>query len=340
MEYKVLTNNCFLRLNGNIHGPIKVIRSAEFRYTPSDAMVYVNNSLVYDLEVTQGNGVKISNNLPIYLANNIPIDINTIRKSYTVKRKEEDADYVVIAPFKCSENIWTYDLHYFPESDIIVEYNYLTAEDIITIKREFNLKGDGIKLNIEWLSGFRDTKHSIEKLIKGQFTKPIISPSQLDLNIGDPLTVDVLNLTKRIGSVSYLSSDAEKNLILNIEALNNYNWRQYKGTVGIVLRSISYAADTVLYRAVIPRIKSQNKTVQDVLSARKCYDFICKEDFELAQDYIASLLNIDHYPMFVSTKQILTKLTDNGISVQEFEKLFGAVAKLQKKEYVEQTSED
>ena len=339
MEYKVLTNNCFLRLDGNIHGPIKVIRSSEFRDTLSDAMVYVNDSLVYDLEATQGNGVKISKNLPVYLANNIPIDINTIRKSYTVKRKEEDADYVVIAPFKNSERIWLRDFHYFPESDIIIEYTYLTAETLISIKREFNLKGDGIKLNINWLFGFRDTKHSIEKLIKGQFTKPVVSPSQLDLNTGDPLTVDVLNLTKRIGSVDFNSSDAEKNLILNIEALNNYNWRQYKGTVGIVLRSMSYTKDAI-YRAVIPRIKSQNKTVQDVLSARKYYDFIGKEDFELAQDYIASLLNIDHYPMFVSTRQILTKLTDNGISVQEFEKLFGAVAKLQKKEYVEQKGED
>lgn len=339
MEYKVLTNNCFLRLDGNIHGPIKVIRSSKFRDTPSDAMVYVNESLTYDLEATQGSGFKISKNLPVYLANNIPIDINTIRKSYTVKRKEEDAHYVVIAPFKNSERIWLRDLHYFPESDIIIEYTYLTAETLIAIKREFNLNGNGIKLNIDWLFGFRDPKHSIEKLIKGQFTKPVISPSQLDLNTGDPLTVDVLNLTKRIGSVDFNSSDAEKNLILNIEALNNYNWRQYKGTVGIVLRSMSYDKDAV-YRMIIPRIKSQNKTVQDVLSARKCYDFIGKEDFELAQDYIASLLNIDHYPMFVSTRQILTKLTDNGIAVQEFEKLFGAVAKLQKKEYVEQKSED
>ena len=339
MGYKIYSENCFLKIDADIYGPIKVLISDKYRYTEGPKTVLVNEALSDILCLKRQDGALISQNVPIYLANNIPIDINTIRKSYTVKRKEDDADYVVFAPFYVSFRYWLGNMHYFPENDIMLRYDLFDAAELVAIKHELNLQGDGLKLDDSYLSGISDPKNNLEKLIRHKFTKPVIYHTQLDLTCGDPVTLDVLGLTRRLGAVNFNASDAEKNFLLNIEALSNYNWRQYKCSIGIILRSLMYEKDAV-YRSVKCRLKSQNKTVKDVLSCHSVYDFVGKDDFELAQDFVARLLNIDHYPMFVSTKQILSKLTDNGISVQEFEKLFGAVAKLQKNEYVEQKSED
>jgi hypothetical protein len=183
-----------------------------------------------------------------------------------------------------------------------------------------------------------DTKGNALKFLKGELTKPVVNYKDLDISFGEDITLDVLELTYKLGVDT--AGKSTDNLLINLKALNNYNWQKYKYTLSIVfhiLKNTCFSSYNELthYRSQLP--KSVTQILDECLETR---NIVSEDDMLLAQEFLIKLLDIKQLPIFVSTDALLNRLYSNNVDLTTFEKLFGVVARINRKEYVQEENKD
>lgn len=337
MGYSVLTTKGFFTHNNETRFDVTIIGSMFYR--ANEGYLYIDNQSKCKLinSFPEATGNLIPKNKNIYLANDISVDINSMRKNYNIKRKVEDCDYIIMAPLITEHHRIQASLCYFyPEDNIIVMRSYLTDIEYDAMLREYNLiKHSRIDIGSKIFYLIKDSKNFYKTLLTGQCIKPVISYKDLDLTGGAPLTYDELALTYRLGK-EVTTKESFDNYILNIKALNNYNWRNYRGTLGILFNSLVYFGTT--HANVLKTIKSQCKTVYDIIKSCSYYDigFVSEEDFKLGQSFMKNCLEIDSFPIFVSPAALNDRLKANHLDIYDFQRLFGAVTRITLKDYADQ----
>lgn len=171
-----------------------------------------------------------------------------------------------------------------------------------------------------------------ESLLKGTLKKPAIHISNINLNTGDELTADVLSLVHLTGSVQANEPDAEKNFVLQLNVLNNYNWREYPHTMyllfGQILLRIPGGIERRMHYHPSYFKQAYNKIVkQFIREFKNPASEITQKDFDMAQGMLKKILNVDN-TIFVSPSSLVTKLKDKGIDMNIFEKYFSSIVKI------------
>lgn len=279
----------------------------------------------------------------IYLMNDIPVDINVLRRSYSIKRKMEDADYIVYGPCKkYSSTLWLHDCKFYKDKNLIVSYHSFEPDEVSHIKDEYGLENPYCNpdkvIKYMVLRCLADTKGNALKFLKGELTKPVVNYKDLDVSFGKDIILDVLELTYKLGVDT--TSKSSDNLLINLKALNNYNWQKYKFTLSMIfhiLKNTSFSSYNELthYRSQLP--KSVTQILDECLETR---NIVSEDDMLLAQEFLIKLLDIKQLPIFVSTNALLNKLYSNNVDLTTFEKLFGVVARINRKEYVQEENKD
>jgi len=327
----LITDKCCFRYNGTLYQNIKFV-GTKYGDLPGDDVILINSELKNEIQIPSL-GYKIPVGSKVYLANNIPIGVETIRKSYTIKRKAEDADYIIMNPKpKYSKGEYAVENQFYYDEGILISTHWMNADNSQALIKQFGLEDkQSVRISTMYFNYIRDAKGCILKYFNGTFPKPLAPYTDLDLETGDDLNADVVLLTYRLGNKRYtdISNDIN-NYVLNLKALNNYNWRKYKGTFGILFRCMDKNYESC-HRDIRRRINSQCKTVYDVVNTCQAYKgFENDEDLNLAQEVISKLLNMEQFPMFVYPSTILSKIDNINMSLSDFESIFNTITKITK----------
>ena len=289
-------------------------------------------------------------NSNLYVAPGIPYTLDDIRKNYTIKRAPDSGDYNIISPLKNVSSVGfsvinTFAIFpdrkemvelksWYPLADLNIVRQEIYKQVLIAIPdadyEEMTIVTEAYSRHISIYS-LHDA-NAYKMLLDGTFTKPCVEYNHLDITGQNPLTLDTLKLVYEFGSVSRSSKNAVENIILQLNALNQTAWRDYKGTINLiflrmyrnptsVFRRLMMEPDSTLSK-VVKNFKAEFSFNTDILS------FCSEEDFLLAQVYVKDALKLEEGSKFVTVQGLLYKLSNNYIPLVTFSQLFNNIVRI------------
>ena len=339
----MVRNHVYIEIDNNKYYDYSLYSDEEY-YIDGDYDFYVD--LTTDRRLEELDGLIDPTIFPaedskVYLAPNLPVAIDDIRKHYTIKRGMDNGEYNVFA--KRVNASWyaghIYSVGVFPKIKAIVFNTDFTPKEKIFRRAQtfFTNISESDMIYKDIVGEIRGYKNSLayKALLDGAYTNPCIEYRQLNLNSENELTSDVLELFYRTATKSVYDIDAKKNFLIQINVLNQHNWREYPGTV-------SYLVNVLCCRGVGSYIKRHlcqySKTVKEILSL-PMQVFANEKDFLLARTFVAGLLNINN-TKFVSATDLIDKINEYGISLAGFSRLFDNIVRITPKEYVSEEKKE
>lgn len=304
------------------------------RKTEEDPMLFDENCFnIFSEKNSSSSGVPvIPKNTKIYLAPGCPKAIDDIRKNYVIKRTPDAGDYNILTPLPFMS-------YYFRLSTLVV---YPDHKTIVGARQEMPSATEARALVQRLLPGFVDDnfftfngavflyqlsrkKHGIfEKALKGELKKPCVTYHQLDLNSGLPLTTDILELVYNTGKVDYRSTDAEKNYLIQLNVLNQHDWRKYPGTVRTLIYEL---LSKNCINCCVANTKSRYpKAIQEIMGTRK-KSFLNDDDRDLCRQFIEKFLEIGNCK-YASVADLIAKLNTIHLSLSTFGELYNNIVRI------------
>ena len=282
-------------------------------------------------------------NSEVHIVPSCPVGMADIRKNYTVKRKPDDGCCNVFSPYKgCYGHFWNTDYAIIPSKRAIVlghknQWNKSLKNSKEIIQELFPelLPTDYTVVNKEQNICYAELSDDWLMLLTKQLKKPCVSYQKLEFKSDNEVTLDILDLVFRTGSQQW-SQDNQKAFHIQLCALNEHNWRDYKGTIGMIFhdvlcpfgrcRSNSIASDL----RCLSRIPKAAKELVD--SCMKQEGFVSKEDLELAQEFMRNFLGMNGVK-FTTMETVISKCGEHGINMQVLFGLFDNMVKLEPKQF-------
>lgn len=123
------------------------------------------------------------------------------------------------------------------------------------------------------------------------------------------------------------------NFTLQLEALNQCNWREYPRSLTIlwgILRNIS----APVYWTVNNHMSTQKKVVKEILCTPPADKANSKKDYDFAKSIIDHFLGVENV-RFTKANTLLNKLNESGIGLDVFSEFYDNMIRLTPKEYEE-----
>lgn len=233
----------------------------------------------------------------IFVAPDCKYASNDVRRHYQIKRVPDSGDYNVFSPNdKLPYRSYRVALALISEKDktVVACYSDITKSELaakLLLENSIDCSGwrelDTYQSPLFYCLNLHP---SYKMLLDGTLQKPVLSCKCLDLNGDMELNVDVLRLAYETANVEWNTPNAKENFLLQLNALNQYNWRNYPGTVSILNdlmtnNFLSIGAD------VKRNAKSESKTIREIIT---CADqpFKDETDFKLTTAFLDSILHI------------------------------------------------
>lgn len=261
----------------------------------------------------------------IYVCPNCPEASMDISKNYTIKRTPDAGDYNVFVPIKyCFSRktcfVFNTILIYNTEKTIVAFANKQTKDDAeALVKDKYNLKSTPeyksvlFSSDLPVLKLYKCNDSGIYKdlfLENKTFSKPWVSYTQLDLSSDLPVTLDILRLVHSAGTARLGSPNSKENFLLQINVLNNYNWRAYPFTMQI-LRSVFQSHYYYVATTVRSDLSAYPKVIKNFFTQPLPKE-LTREDFQLAQEFVMDLYNLKG-TSFIDFYKFQNKLLDDNI---------------------------
>lgn len=265
----------------------------------------------------------------LYVAPNCAIPIDDLRNRYTIKRNTDAGDYNVLSPNKISFT-YTYKTTFavIPSRKIIVACSdNLDSSSMLKYINQnlpsIDCSGMYIETIYTCIYYIKDCSYALRKLLSGTCEKPWVLHTQLKLSSVNTLDLDTLQLLYSIG-IKYTKTSIS-DFIRQLVAINQYNWREYKGTMSLLLTILSsYMTFTVITRKKSCLPKAAAIIVNECNSPA----FVSSEDIRLAQSFISQILNMSDL-RFVAFDALHNKLVKNGIPIRYFTALYKSIVKIE-----------
>lgn len=274
----------------------------------------------------------------VHVVPDCPYALNDIRNNYTVKRSIDTADFNVFSDYtkKCSTWLPSYSICIIPKLKTVVLLNARQTVSILSVSEILGKcvsQEDTIFLS-KSLSIFSQVNEGYFKLLKGELEKPCVYYKNLDVNSSLELTEDALQLVYTSGKVQSRQDDAVNNFILQLNMLNQHNWREYPGTVNLLLNNILPGCCGV--RNYVHRKLSQfPKQIKPFFSSYgKDLTFKNEKDYEMSKRLIYSILCSENIH-FTTCDTLLNKLKEAHIDLDIYNKFFKTTVKIDEREYAE-----
>lgn len=276
----------------------------------------------------------------VYVAPDCDLAIDDIRSSYTVKRNLESADAVIASKLSTQKTKW-WSLIVFPEIRIAVITSIYSRINIDFIFE--NLKKVGYNLNQNTLrtrqvdlrgAYYSDPQGVIEGRLNNTIQKPIYLTDNLSLKRSNTITPDVLFVTYNALSKGFYDDNSKENMILSLQALNQYNYKDYPGTINMLF-DIASNKNTIYKYYRNHGHSSLPKTVRNLIEYGKtcCAEFKSEEDYNLGKALIDSILNINGNQVFSTMISIRTQCEKSGIPINLFERFYNNIVRITPKRF-------
>ena len=286
----------------------------------------------------------------IYVAPGCPVGMADIRKNYVIKRQPDFGCCNVFSPIN---NILGYidnkDFAVVPSRKAIVlsgdRWTSATSSDI---KKEVNFffpdlaidELDQVKYYMDARLGLRyaEIPESYLSYLSGTLQKPCISYKNLVFKTDNEVNTDILYLVYKTGIVKGCSgSEAMRTFHLQLCALNEHNWRDYPGTLSILMHDMlqcntpksngKCAADLTSPSHLPKAIKEMCKT-GSVAEA----PFKSQKDIEMAQKFILYVIGLQDM-QFTTIQDVAKAFNENRINMNCFYRTFDNIVKFRPKEF-------
>lgn len=284
----------------------------------------------------------------IYVTPGCTVPSADIRKNYTIKRCVDTGDYNVICNSICKDKNASGYCVLIPSRNTMVinrDYNakgvyseFLSIvhsvpgyEDVEVT--DFSKIGDMKKT---FTFSLNDLPEVYVKLYEGTLVKPAVSYKNLDLNFGLEVNEDILELVYRTGMQDANTWQNVDKHVLELEALNQYNWRDYPRTMYFLFSLLTYPYRNA-FCCVRSRQSSQPKSVKQLLHAEFSMKAASQKDHDLALKFMKKRCGIED-TKFVLYQNIATKMREEQVPLDAFLQAFDTIVRITPKKY--ETTDD
>lgn len=276
----------------------------------------------------------------VHIVPDCPYALNDIRNNYTIKRSIDTADFNVFSEYSKTNSIWIIKPEYYilPNLKTVIIFNgqrnYKASLQVASAILGKNITEEDVILSADSFSIYASISNGYFKLLKKELTKPCVYYKNLDINSSLELTEDALQLVYASGKVQSRQDDSVNNFILQLNMLNQHNWREYPGTVNLLLNNILPGCCGV--RNYVHRKLSQfPKQIKPFFSSYgKDLTFKNEKDYEMSKRLIYSILCSENIH-FTTCDTLLNKLREANIDLDIYNKFFKTTVKIDEREYKE-----
>lgn len=284
----------------------------------------------------------------IYITPKLPYPIEDIRNNYKIKRVPDSGAYNVIGPIQVSyeNHVCGCAVAVFPSLKAIFvksKYGDIDKKSVYRKALMYLPNADYAEMIYKEFHSWKihvviNNQDVYKKLLDGTLVKPCVPYTNLDIAGRNQLTNDVLTLVRKTGEVPWTEKDAERNFIMQLNVLNQHNWREYPGTIAMLFLELMYGNRSSIYMEVRNHISRYSKVVKELLFHRDV-KFASEKDQEFARQYINELLNIGEC-RYTTVKTLKDKLREINLSISTFDQLYNNIVRLTPKKYEEKSEED
>lgn len=276
--------------------------------------------------------------MSVYVQPKCPLAIADIRKNYVVKRKPEDADFILHHTEDRDWRSWNcYDhLIIIPEKKaVFAQYKYQNdgnlAKYVLEVFPDFN----DMDLNLVFnMTGSFEFKHFDNNIIgpfvdrfEGLNAKPLVYYKDLPIEMENQLDTEVLEMLLKIGQKPY-DSNGEENFKLQLQALNQTNWRDYPGTLGMLFNTLYYSKKRTCATEGFRRPSAFPKAVKELYKTMRSQPcFTTDKDRELARSFIERTCEFDAKKCH-TIQHLASKFHDSNINMSFFYMLYDNLVKI------------
>lgn len=277
---------------------------------------------------------------------NCPVASDDIRRNYSMKKILDMGDYNIFYPVN---RTWY--------KDNIMGFAVIESYKIIVISKRYrdsiksynslynflavrpDIHEDDIEIiklsDPVCLYNIQDMTGAHKAALMGQLTKPCVPLENLDLSTGNDITLELLEQVRVSGIVDD-SRNAEENFRIQLNILNEHDWREYPGTTALVLamtQSLSSYVQTT-GDSIYERISSQSKPIKNLYNETKAWagNYKSQKDFDMAKTYLDTKLNIGEY-RYCTSSSLSAKLLEYNIPSSIFYSLYNEVVRIAPKKY-------
>lgn len=316
------------------------------------------NDLMFCPDILCDRSIKPKPDSKLYIVSPCKYALDSIRRNYQIKRKSDDADYIVFSEARFSNkrakffpgNYYGYTIYISLGSRLVVidcrwdsysKVNYsmpLSCPDLATIKRdvEYEYHVDASDLTCwfqEQLEDMTNVNEDAVKLLLGELKKPAVYVDDLDFDTGNRLTESTVAMMLTAMKAKN-SDDSEKNLKTMLEAFNQYDWRDYP----LTLRTMRMLADNTyssVYYARFSRSYSRlPKSIRELVKAidgSNALDDVAEKDYNMGKSLIDSVLG--EVPKFVTVNTLESKLSSLNVQKEIFDYYYDSIVRITPKSF-------
>ena len=275
--------------------------------------------------------------------------MDDIRNNYTIKRNVDSGCCNVFSPWpwnrRCA-NLWLYAYAIFPHEKLVMgittrSYNkdYGTKLHSLTL----NI-GNASDKDVKFFYPYKKDKQrrlilspipvAYTMLLKGELKTPAISYKKLKFENANELTMDMLQLIYNTGKIKFPNQKDRENYVIQLNALNQHNWREYPVTMTILFRYLLWKDRTSTAFDIKSSTSRQSKVVKEICNFQTTTEFKSKKDFDMAKQLVENFVQIGN-AQFTTASTLVKKLDGAGIPLEIFELFYGNIVKLIPTTYAE-----
>ena len=274
----------------------------------------------------------------LYIAQPCPLCNADIRKHYGIKRSPDTADYCVVSP---NYNLW-YSVHTSFATVVVPVLNQVYC----FFGRQYAAT-HSIRSHVDYCtSGTITDKDMVEipELVKFNFcngipefyrdwfaskiSKPVVYYENLNMDTGNVLNPDLLYLIYKTANGSRSKDDCDK-LILQLQSLNQHNWRDYPGTLGILFKYMIGHNGPAYYKVAWTESKLPKAVKQFAWMNidEPNIENMSHDDFELSRHFLSQILNLND-TKYVTIDSLINKVNEFHIPINVLNSFFNVAVRI------------
>ena len=283
----------------------------------------------------------------IYVAPGCPVGMADIRKNYTIKRQPDFGCCNVFSPIDTySGYIGNKDFAVIPSKKAIVLSGDRWSSATKDIKQDVafffpDLKAsDAVDYHIDTYLDlyYGEIPEAYLSYLKGELKKPCISYKNLEFKTDNEVNTDILYLVYKTGIVKgYSGSEAMKAFHLQLCALNEHNWRDYPGTLSVLMHDMLLGGSRNPVGKCCADLTSPSrlpKAIKEMCREGVVAEvpFKSQKDIEMAQKFILYIADLQD-KQFTTIQDIARVFNEKKINMNCFYRTFDNIVKFRPKEF-------
>ena len=278
----------------------------------------------------------------IHVVPGCPVGMADVRKNYVIKRRPDEGCCNVFSPLKDNcQWIENKDYAIIPSKKaIVVAGSWYSSSDSRIHQRVHEEFPDIVESDVQYYNKnlnlrYVEISEQWIMLLKGELKKPCISYKKLEFKTDNEVNLDILYLVYKAGMQKW-SVENQNAFRLQLCALNEHNWRDYPGTVNMLLKEIiNPDANYGICANELTSISLFPKACRELIKTEFCTQipFKSEKDMQMAQRLVIHVIGLPEDSPFTTIQKLATEFDKLKINMNCFYRTFDNIVKFRPKKF-------